>query len=99
MPALLLHSSACINMALHGQDMAYALELFDDLVRAGIPAPLLTSIGSTFILLELERLMDEEVTDDFPLDYLAEEFPDFSYAVAFLEAQWEMVSETVYFRL
>lgn len=92
---LLLHSSACINMALHGQDMAYALELFDDLVRAGIPAPLLTSIGSTFILLELEELSDEEVTDDFPLDYLAEDYPDCSYAVAFLESQWDLVSETL----
>lgn len=87
--ALLSHTSACITMALHGKDMAYALELFDDLARTGLPKVLLTSISSSFILFGLDRKAGEAMDSSFPLDYLFKKFPEFTPTIDFLEEQWD----------
>lgn len=91
--ALLMHSSACITMALYGKDIAYALELFDDLVRTGLPIELLQNIGSEFILYGLRGLDTTEKEEYVAVDDLPIKFPQFSAATDFIEVQWEAVAE------
>jgi len=90
--ALLCHSSACITMALLGRDIAYALELFDDLVRTGLPPEFLYSIGSEFILYGIKGMEAEDKKEYVALDELASEFPNFSAATDFIEEQWEVAN-------
>lgn len=92
---LLNHSSACIRMATMGKDFAYALELFDDLIRTGLPAELLESIGSSIILEVLAGKDEEELEKGYPFQHLVDDFPAFTAAHDFIEGQWDMVTSGI----
>ena len=90
--ALLRHTSACIQMALTGKDMPYAIELFNDLASTGLPKELLTSHGGHFLLALFETV---ETDHEFSAEDVLNEYPQFPLATALIGGMLEELAASL----
>jgi hypothetical protein len=89
---LLYHSSACLRMAIPGQDMDYAMELFDDLLATGLPRELLTKHGMHFLM---HLLRGEEIGNESAAREVLSAYPQFPHATAMLGDMMEQLAASV----
>lgn len=85
-PSLLAHSAFSIRTALGRQDLHFALDLLNDLIKSGLPEELLLDISKSVLVHQLTD-NEERSADSSPLNELFEQFPQFDAALEMIGEQ------------